>query len=83
MTSKKFLQSQANLMFEKTLYDYLEELQDVYLKDSNDRRMEESWRTKEIHRQARSKMNLISKTAKKYGLKEFDVPYFLDKVGNA
>jgi hypothetical protein len=81
--SKKFLQTQANLMFEKTLYDYLEELQEIYLRDTKDLRKSDSWQTKEIHRQARSKMNLLNRTAKKHGLKEFSVPYFIEIVGNA
>lgn len=78
----KFMQTQANLLFEKTLYDYMEKLNEIYLVDRNLNKVTDWSDAREVHSRARSKMNLINKTAEKYGLKGFKVPIFVDIIGN-
>jgi hypothetical protein len=77
--STKEMQIQANLMVEKTLYDYLEVLQDIYLVE------DKSWKQKEtssIHLRFLTKMKMINYSAKKYGIKDFKVFYFANITGN-
>lgn len=76
------LKLQARLLFRKTLFNYYEDLERIYLIDFEDEKVEDFAEISEIHRRAREKLKLIDVAAKRYGLEGFNVPYFVDKIGN-
>lgn len=79
--NEKLIRDQARLMFEKTLFDYYENLERIYLKDSSDYTSADQDELSAIHERARSKMKLINSALRKYGIKEFIIPYFVDVRG--